>query len=164
MSHDAPSGLQAEYDALRRQVLAFAKYFDSIGAGGWRTALEERRQERVTRSVVEGWREARNDFLEACRGLSGTQMRELSARLQAECGVTLDSLQGRRLKRLAELRARGRLSTDDQYRLVETRIDELGDDSASQEELQELLALLAGYEETVQRRLARQAKHRDRAG
>jgi hypothetical protein len=164
MSQNAPSGLQAEYEALRAQVLAFAGYFDSIGSGRWWAAVAKRLEAPVTRSVVEGWREARNDCLEACRGLSGAQLRELNARLQAECGVALDSLQGRRLKRLADLRTRGRLSTDEQFRLVETRIDELGDDCTSQEELQELIALVAGYEETVRRRLARQAKNRDRAG
>jgi hypothetical protein len=167
MSHNAPSGLQAEYDALRAQAITIAGYFESVFAGDWHTAritLEQRHEDSVTRSVVEGWRETRNDLLEACRGLSGVQLRDLSIRLQAECGVTLDSLQARRLKRLADLRARGRLSTDEQYRLVETRIDELPDDQDAQEELQELLALVDGYDETIQRRLDRQAKRRDGAG
>jgi hypothetical protein len=167
MSQDVPSGLQAEHDALRAQVLAFAGFFESVFGGDWRTArstLAERHDGAVTRSVLEGWREARNDCLQVCRGLSGSQLRELSRYLQAECGVTLDSLQGRRLKRLADLRARGRLSTDEQCRLVETRIDELGGDPAAQEELKELVALANAYQETVQRRIARQAKHRDRAG
>ena len=163
MSQNAPSGLQEEYGDLRAQVLAFAGYFDSIGASGGRSWLEARGEERVTRTVIEGWREARNDFLEASRGLSGAQLRELSMHLQAECGVTLDSLQGRRLKRLADLRARGELTTDEQYRLVMTRIDELGDDRAGRAELQDLVKLITEYEEKVQRRLARQTKHRDRA-
>jgi hypothetical protein len=48
---------------------------------------------------------AADKHFQVCRGLSGVQLRDLGMRLQAECGVTLDSLQAHRLKRLADLRA-----------------------------------------------------------
>ena len=164
MSKDVTSGLQTEFDALRAHALALAGYFASLGVPSYRAALERRASDRPTRTVVEGWREARNDLLEATRALSGAQLRELNARLLSECGITLDSIQERRMKRLVDLRARGRLSTDEQYRLVESRIDQLGDDPGAQEELRELLALINQYDALVHRRLEQQRKRRDRAG
>jgi hypothetical protein len=88
------------------------------------------------------------------------QRRELDALLRAKIGVTLDSLEKRQLDRINKLRARGRISNDQQYYMIRERVEMIWDDPERVEEFQALQSLLGAYEERVASRGARGSKPR----
>ncbi|MFL6543519.1 MAG: hypothetical protein ACJ8I9_10140, partial [Chthoniobacterales bacterium] len=77
------------------------------------------------RSLISGIRQGLDDLLTAASHLSGAQLRALATELRTRHGIELDSLQQRRLRRLAAIRERGHITSEDQYYLVRSRVDEI---------------------------------------
>ena len=136
-----------EWSAVYRQTLVLAEFMERHVpefAESIRRADEPRRP---FSSSLSGLKEARRDLLEMVADLPGTELRELDAQLGQKLGTSLDALQGKRLTKLAALREKGVLTTDSQFRLVYGRVEQIWEDPASLEEVTELNALLASYEE-----------------
>ena len=134
---------QQEFDTLWAQVRAMAEFLQPE----WVASLEESMAgRRATRANISGLREARTDLLEMASYLPGEQLRTLDAHLQQRCSTPLDQLQTKRLSRIADLREKGRITTDEQFRLAYGRVEQIWDNPAHAEEFTHLSTLMAAYE------------------
>jgi hypothetical protein len=116
---------QQEYDALYAETAVLAEFLEE-SAPGTLAAIEQAKTPRAPfRLALAGLREARSDLLVMVDFLSGEQMRALDALLRARTKVSLDALQSRRLSKLAALRSRGRINSEEQFRLVRGRLDQI---------------------------------------
>lgn len=154
----ADSGLQSELHSLPCQTLAIGEYYDKLESGGSLAALKARPAEAASKGVVEGWREVGDGLMEAKIALTGAQLRDLDAHLKSRCSVTLDDLQRKRLKRLADIRARGRVTSDEQCRFVLIRLDEIADVHIRSDEFTELQRLVTDYELVDEQHLQRKRR------
>ena len=87
------------------------------------------------------------DLLEWSRELPAHDRRELSGVLQRTLGLPLDYFDKKRLERIAKIVRCGSLRSDDEWRFVEERIQELCESPENDEEILRLNRLLAVYEE-----------------
>jgi hypothetical protein len=99
-----------------------------------------------SRELVAGMRQGLDDLLSMASGLSGAQLRALAAELRARHGLELDSLQHRRLRRIASIRERGSITSDTQWYLVRSRLDEIAGLDTHAEECDALQRLADAYE------------------
>jgi hypothetical protein len=143
---------RAEYAALYQETLALAEFFDSI-TPGMRAAVESAATpQRPLGRAIAGLRGARSDLLVMSASLTGEQQRQLDAHVRKRLGVPLDSLQTRRLEKLSQLREEGRITSEEQWRLIRGRLDQIEGDPAFANEAIELASLAATYELTAMRR------------
>ena len=99
-----------------------------------------------SRSLSAGMRQGLDDVLTMVSHLSGAQIRAVAADLHARHGIELDSLQQKRLRRIAAIRERGRVTSQTQWHLVRSRIDEIEGLDARSEECDALQRLADAYE------------------
>ena len=98
------------------------------------------------RSLSAGMRQGLDDVLTMVGHLSGAQIRAVAAELRSRHHMELDSLQQRRLRRVAAVRARGRIASDAQWYLIRSRIDEIEGLDTHAEEREALQHLADAYE------------------
>ena len=140
-----------QLETLRTHARALVEALEAV-VPEYRTAGFSRAFERPIpagvprRFAVAGMREALNDFLTMVGHLPGTQLRAVAAELRSQHGVELDSLQQRRLRRLATIRERGRITSEAQWYLVRSRIDEIEALEAHSTECEALQRLADEYE------------------
>ena len=149
---------RAEWDQVFREARALADAMASVlppSAVGYaidfRDAIEAEREPRPPfRRRLSGLREWRNLLLEWAGYASGAEMRKLDHHLKSWIGLSLDDLQSKRLARLARIREARRITTDEQFRLVYSRVDQIWDDPERREEFDSLNQLMTAYEERVE--------------
>ena len=88
---------------------------------------------------------ARGDVIAMAQAATVAERRELDATLRAEAGVSLDDLSARDVQRIARIRARGRLTSEEQYYLVRERVDYIAGRPDRADEYGELPKLLHEY-------------------
>ena len=98
------------------------------------------------RLLPAGMRQGLDDVLTMVGHLSGAQIRAVAAELRTRHGIELDSLQERRLRRIAAIRERGRVTSEAQWYLVRSRIDEIEGLGTHAEECVALQHLAHAYE------------------
>lgn len=152
MPREITDAQREQWAAVHREVMALAQYFERHTPGVTAAAEDAREPRQPFRSALAGLREARNDLLECSEDLPGLAQRELDAHLRDRLGCSLDDLQERRLARLAKLRASGRLTTAEQYRLVAGRVEQIWNDASRRDEFDALSRLISVYEALVSRR------------
>ncbi|HET6232648.1 MAG TPA: hypothetical protein VFE05_21415 [Longimicrobiaceae bacterium] len=81
--------------------------------------------------------------------------------LRDGAGISLDSLNAKRLARIAKVRQKGKITTDAQYYLLRERIEEVWEDDERQDELHALQALMQDYEDRI---VARAEKSKRKPG
>jgi hypothetical protein len=96
-----------------------------------------------------------SDLLDWCRGLPASDRHSVSELLQSTIGVPLDFFDSKRLERIAAILRRGHLRSDDEWRFIEERIQELSEAPAPDEEVKRLDELLAAYEAKKSSRTSR---------
>ena len=99
-----------------------------------------------SREVVAGMRQRLDDLLTMVSHLSGAQIRAVAMELRARHGIELDSLQQKRLRRISTIRERGRVTSETQWYLIRSRIDEIEGLDAHLEECDALQRLADAYE------------------
>ena len=99
-----------------------------------------------SRVLVAGMRQGLDDLLTMASHLSGAQLRTLTSELRSGHGIEFDSLQQRRLRRLAAIRGRGRITSDSQWYLVRSRLDEISGLDTHVDECDALQCLADAYE------------------
>jgi hypothetical protein len=75
--------------------------------------------------LVAGMRQGLDDLLTMVSHLSGAQIRAVATELRSRHGIELDSLQHKRLRRIAAIRDRGHITSETQWRVIRSRIDEI---------------------------------------
>jgi len=102
---------------------------------------------------LRGLRMVSGDLLALVRAATPVQRRELDGRLRQQAALSLDDLSARELQRIARIRARGRITSDEQYYLVRERVVFLEGDPERADECDELQRMVLAYEErSAQRR------------
>ena len=162
MPRPIPPEQQLEFDDLVALNLAIAQAQDDLDPVSFYQTMKMSRVDyfrravatsRPTRTHIKGWREALNDTLESgADNWSRVEFAAVDAALRERCGVTLDSLLGRRLARVAAVRERGRIATDEQFHLLYGRVEQIWQQPEHDAEFQALSALLADYEQRKARR------------
>jgi hypothetical protein len=99
-----------------------------------------------SRELVAGMRQGLDDLLTMVSHLSGAQIRAVATELRSRHGIELDSLQHKRLRRIAAIRDRGRVTSETQWYLIRSRIDEIEGLEAHAEECDALQSLADAYE------------------
>lgn len=149
-----------QWSLVHKQALVLAEFFDikatafgmdglPSGASAIRAAAEPAHP---FASRFAGLREALADLLENASYLSSGDLRELDVHVRNHLGVGLDDLQAKRLARIAKIRAKGRITSDEQFRLLKGRHEEIWDDSVRSGEAVVLNALMEEYESRKRRR------------
>lgn len=148
-----------QWSSVHRQALVLAEFFDGkasafVGgqplpmAGAIRAAAEPAHP---FASRFAGLREALADLLEMASYLPASDLRELDAYVRVHLSIGLDDLQAKRLARIGAIRAKGKISTDEQFRLVKGRHEQIWDDPLRAEEAVVLAKLLEDYEKPKRR-------------
>ena len=139
--------MTAERVTLRTQAQALAQALEAVVPElrtlGLSAALH---RERPGIPPSAGMREALDDLLTMASDLSGAQLRTVADELRTRHGIELDSLQQRRLRRVAAIRERGRITSDGQWYLTRSRIDEIAGFDLHSSECEELQRLADAYE------------------
>jgi hypothetical protein len=91
-------------------------------------------------------RQGLDDLLTMVSHLPGAQIRAVATELRSRHGIELDSLQQKRLRRIAAIRERGRVTSETQWYLIRSRIDEIEGLDAHLEECGALQRLADTYE------------------
>lgn len=87
-----------------------------------------------------------HDFLEWCRCLPPADRQDVSKILITKIGLPLDYFDERRIARIAKIVTRGFLRSDDEWRLIEERVQELSESETDEAEILRLNDLLGSYE------------------
>jgi len=145
-----------EWSAVYRETLALAGFMDRYVPKLSESIRKAEEPRRPFSSYLAGLKESKNDLLEMAAELTGPELRELDQHLRQELGVSLDSLQVKRLEKIAALRTKGALTTDTQFRLVYGRHEQIWGDPAHEQEATELKALMVAYENKVAHRSRKQ--------
>ena len=161
MPHKLSAEQQLELETLYRSASVIAGFFDaltpSLPAGGFGAALLRALEQRDLR----GMRMAHNDLVAATQAATSVQKRELDEALRDQAGVSLVSLVGRQYQRVERIRARGRVTSEEQYYLVREYIEFAALDPERAAEVPQLAAMLKDFEQravaAAQKRL-RQAR------
>ena len=149
---------RAEWEQVFREAKALADAIASVlpSAAGFPEDLEAEREPRQPfRQRLSGLRQARNDLLEWAGYAPAAALRKLDHHLKSSTGLSLDDLQSKRLAQLAKIRTAGRITTDEQFRLVYSRVEQIWDDPERREEFDSLNQLMTAYEERVEARRKR---------
>lgn len=145
-----------EWAAVYRETLALAGFMDRYAANFSEAIRKTEEPRQPFSAYLAGLKEAKKDLLEMASDLTGPELRELDQHLMQELGVSLDSLQVKRLEKITALRAKGSLTTDAQYRLVYGRHEHIWSDPVHEQEATELKALMVAYENKVPHRSKKQ--------
>jgi len=100
---------------------------------------------RTTRSL-RGLREAARDMVEMCEDLAADQATALDARLSREGLPTLSQMRDRRYRSLLTVLSRGRIESDDEFRLVNSFVFDVDSPHLSGAARAKANALLGEYE------------------
>ncbi len=145
-----------EWSAVYRETLALAEFMDRYVPKLSEAIRKTEEPRHPFSSYLAGLKESRKDLLEMASDLTGPELRELDQHLRQELGVSLDSLQVKRLEKIAALRQKGALTTDTQFRLIYGRHEQIWSDPAHEQEATELKALMFAYENKVAHRTRKQ--------
>lgn len=151
MPHRLSPEHQLERDSVYRVLAVIAEYLDAhippTSAGGLAVALQRAYEARDLR----GLRMARADLVAMAHAASTAQRRALDVLLRERAGTSLDDVSERELRRIRQIRARGRVTGEEQYYLVRERVEFIMDDPERADEYRDLCALLQAFEERARR-------------
>ena len=107
---------QLELESLYRVALVLGEFLDKLlptmtpsASDTLHRAYEER--------DLRGLRAIRTDFVAMAHAASAAQRRELDQQLRTRAAVSLDELSERELRRITQIRARGKVTSEEQYYL-----------------------------------------------
>lgn len=136
---------QLELEAVYRVARVFAEFLDGLTPGLSPSAIDT--VDRVHAACdLRGLRQVRNDFVAMADAATLEQRRLLDAALKERANTSLNALSTKTLKRIEQIRARGRITSEEQYFLVRERVVFLESDSSNEVEAAELAGLLNAYE------------------
>jgi hypothetical protein len=136
---------QLELESLYRVLQVFAAFADGLMPDLASAASDGLRRAYDTRDL-RGLRMARGDLVAMAQAATAAQRRDLDAQLRARTGVSLDELTARDVQRVDRIRARGRVSSEEQYYLVRERVEFITGEPSHSAECAELQHLLDAYE------------------
>lgn len=95
---------------------------------------------------IKGLRYCNKDIIEWAKGLPKSDLVELNKLLQDKFGEDLGKNANRDLSKISQVIKKGKISSDDEYRLLLSRVDEIYNDTSKQDEVQTLNRLLVDFD------------------
>lgn len=95
---------------------------------------------------LKGLRYCLKDVNEWSKGLAKKDMDELNTILESKFGSNLDDANNKALKKINNIVKRGKINSEDEFRLLTTRVDEIYANDKNKTELESINKLLADYE------------------
>jgi len=148
MARSLKSEQQEELDQLYWEILIIIGFLHQAGqltdrlATRYRETLEQVK----SRSDLRGMRIMRKDDNEAIRDLPPAEQQRLKLMLAQRVGTDLDAEQRAELERIEELVRADRIETEDDYRLVLGRVEEIYDKPGNADEVGRLNKLLSDFD------------------
>jgi hypothetical protein len=136
-----------ELDSLYRVVAVLAAFHDSLSPGLPDGGFSGAMKRAYDQSDLRGIRMAYNDLVASLEAASASQKRELDAELRLKAGTSIPALFARRFERVARLRQRGKLTSEEQYYLVREYVEFAELDPAMSEDVKLLWDMLHAFEE-----------------
>jgi len=94
---------------------------------------------------IKGLRYCNKDIIEWAKGLPQSDFVELNKLLQDKFGEDLGKNANRDLSKISQVIKKGKISSDDEYRLLLSRVDEIYNDTSKQDEVHTLNRLLVDF-------------------
>jgi hypothetical protein len=142
---------QLELDSLYRVLSTIGRWFDALSGMPAISLLDAMKKAYEERDLT-GLRAARNDLVAMTTAASVSQRQELDQMLREQAGTTLLALYDKQRDRIARIRARGKVSSEEQYYLVREHVEFIASDPAAAAEFEELSAMLHAFEDRAVRR------------
>jgi hypothetical protein len=137
---------QLELESLYRILSTIGEWFDGLSGMPAISLLDAMAKAYEERDLT-GLRAARNDLLAMTSAASPSQRKQLDELLRQRAGTTLLALQDKQRARIARIRARGKVTSEEQYYLVREHVEFLSGDPAAAAEVGELSAMIHDFEE-----------------
>jgi hypothetical protein len=137
---------QLELDSLYRVIGTITEWYDELAAPELRGQMSDALRRAHEKRDLRGLRMAYNDLVEMTNAATVAQRRDLDGRLRARANTTLEALSARKMQRIGRIRARGKLTSEEQYYLIREYVEFSFDDPEKADEVTELLAMLDDYE------------------
>ena len=93
------------------------------------------------------------DMNELSKGLSSIDLEELNRVLKERFGSDLTVYSNKGLAKIQRIIKRGRVNTDDEFRLLSNRVDEIYADDSKKDEVEVLNKLMGDYENSKRSKL-----------
>jgi hypothetical protein len=129
---------------LMTHELSDSEFFET----SYKWKVEILQQVRVEENL-RGMRMVFRDMNEELRGLSGSLRNELNSALRDRFGHGLERGDRQLARQARSILKRGKISTAEQSRILETRLSAIIDDDSSSEEVEQINALLATVKEPL---------------
>jgi hypothetical protein len=138
---------QEEFDRLYREISIIISFLHQEGQLTNRLAMRYREtlEQVKLRNDLRGMRIMRRDDNEAIRDLSPADQQRLKAILAKEVGTDLDAERRAELALIDQVVKRGQISTEEEYRLVLGRVEEIYDKPDADDEVKRLNELLRAF-------------------
>jgi hypothetical protein len=139
---------QEEFDRLYRETSIIIGFLHEAGQLTDRLATKYREilEQVKSRNDLRGLRIMRKDDNEAIRDLSPTEQQRLQAILAKEVGTDLDAERRAELALIGQVVKRGQIETEEEYRLVLGRVEEIYDKPDADDEVKRLNELLRAFD------------------
>jgi hypothetical protein len=103
-------------------------------------------------SDLRGLRTYKNDLVQMTRGLRAADVKTLDDELTSKFGVGIKDMRSAQKLRMAIVVHRGFIETDEEYRMLEERAEEIWDDPSKKDEFDRLNRALSAYSEKADAR------------
>lgn len=140
---------QQELDALYRIALVFCEFRRSRLPPQFSGMLSEIVEKVYASQSITGMRSVQDELMNMLIGTPADDLRGLDTMLREGAGISLDSLNAKRLARIAKVRQKGTITTEAQYYLLRERIEEVWEDDERQDEFHALQAMMQDYEDRI---------------
>ena len=143
-----------ELESLYRVAASIAAWYDELASLPNLPRMSATMHRVYKARDLRGLRMAYNDLVEMTRAANATQRRDLDARLRVEANTSLMALDQKTVERIQRIRARGKVTSDEQYYLVREHVEFIATNPGRADEARELLGLLEAYEQRAIRKTA----------
>lgn len=149
---------QLELDSLYRVATVIAEWYDDLVADNLRGQMPAAMRRAYEDRDLRAMRMAYNDLVEMTRAADLEQRRDLDARLRAAANTNLETIDAKTIQRIERIRARGKITSEEQYHLVREHVEFNFGSPDKAVEVQQLLVILHDFEERSAARTGRTPK------
>ena len=141
-----------ELESLYRVAATIAAWCDEQASAPNASPMSDALRHTYEGRDLRGLRIAYNDLVVMTRAANATQRRVLDARLRKEANTSLGALDKKAIERIDRIRARGRITSEEQYYFVREHVEFIAGDPDHPGDARELVELLDAYEQRASRK------------
>jgi len=138
---------QLELESLHTVAATIAAWCDALTESSPGVRLADAVERAYEARDLRGLRMARNDLVEMTNAGTAEQAHALDALLRQRANTTLEQLHAKKMERIRRIRARGKLTSEEQYYLVREHVEFITAFPERAEEVDALLAMIHAYQD-----------------